>query len=387
MAPIEVAKKWDVEDLRSGKVKLPEYLRTKSDDEQRKEDEEIERMIIAEDQAKAKSAEGRFQQMFEAPEADEVKYWRLASFINFLLIGWTGTGGAYIFYLHLQNIKYIQLLEAYDGGNLVMAVMLICLICLIVSIYGLIVTLHAGFMSKRGRLKYVLYAYIGWDGAIIILLVASLIFVGAVYLLLPHILKTGFLVQMLKFKDDVDIQKGVHFLQMDNRCCGNDNYTEWFSIKFSKQITKTLLAFPKSCCNYDKAPKDQCVHNLSKLTPWTQGCLPILNEMVRESILSCLAVLGLSFLAKLAVMLLCMSNMQAVRNYEDLVMREREKMISRKERTERVAKRAKIEKHGLSLPPPPLQEQKGMFDSVMDNAKSSVKGVFSSAPAPTAGPQ
>lgn len=64
---------------------------------------------------------------------------------------------------------------------------------------------------------------------------------------------------MQKYKNDLNARELIHSLQADNRCCGNSNYTEWFSLDFSGEHRDTDIGFPSSCCDTVQYSKNDCV--------------------------------------------------------------------------------------------------------------------------------
>lgn len=85
---------------------------------------------------------------------------------------------------------------------------------------------------------------------------------------------------MVKYQKEVNVRNSIDAAQTELKCCGNYNYSEWYSVQWTDGTSKSDVAIPQSCCDTATAAAKgtSCVTQVPfgeaiKLTPLTTGCV------------------------------------------------------------------------------------------------------------------
>lgn len=113
-----------------------------------------------------------------------------------------------------------------------------------------------------------------------------------------------------KYGVDKEKTKAFDGLQHELKCCGNNNYTDWFSTPWEKTETKgnKTLVVPKSCCRGDqgKCVNYNLVNKNATADIYTDGCYNVVTGFMKKNMALIGGVaLGVSFLQLFGAALAC----------------------------------------------------------------------------------
>ncbi|ESO08222.1 hypothetical protein HELRODRAFT_169961 [Helobdella robusta] len=294
----------------------------------------------------------------------------LLSFINLAICAGNSYGLHILTRKHRRYVAYLSLLEGYDGGGFEYQIFYVMFSTAVVSAMGFLITNGKLFGSAKGLLRYMIYIYVGWSSAMLVVLVGTL---GVTYLLTfvtedlfqkdcPFIVKRGnklkgYRQAMLKFSTSLTIQRAIHKMHNVFKCCGFLNYSEWLEMTWSDKISRMDLGLPKSCCLPEAG--SQCVHlvtkqNTDKLTPIKVGCKAKLTSIMSKFLWRVIVFVGGSAIAIVLCIIVSMLSVKVIRDIDKLILEEKSrqmaiKWLMQKQKEEEEAMREKAERQRRQL--------------------------------------
>lgn len=123
------------------------------------------------------------------PSNFEGRGWLVMTFINGFVMLASICGSCGIKALHDKYFEKFTLLDSYDQGSFLSLIVFIYLTCAVISFMGILILCVAQNRNRRGRMRYMIYAYVGWTAALCVLLVGISIQCIAVIFAVPNLFK------------------------------------------------------------------------------------------------------------------------------------------------------------------------------------------------------
>lgn len=145
------------------------------------------------------------------------------------------TSGAYI-KLALQ--KFTNLVDDYNDNTLPFLLLGVGVTSAIFSFSGEALFYFSLDSGKREKLISVYYVYMTIEGLLSIFLVVAGVLC---YVHVDHLEEAfhgGLNNAMLKYKKHKEVKVDLDFLQIEYKCCGNKNYTDWFRMDWISEEYK-----------------------------------------------------------------------------------------------------------------------------------------------------
>ena len=111
------------------------------------------------------------------------------AFMNGFVMFASICGSCGIKFLHDKYFEKFMLLDSYDQGSFVSLIISVYLTCAVISFMGILILSVAQDRNRRGRMRYMIYAYVGWTAAVCVLLAGISIQCIAVTFAVPNLFK------------------------------------------------------------------------------------------------------------------------------------------------------------------------------------------------------
>ncbi|ESO08224.1 hypothetical protein HELRODRAFT_169963 [Helobdella robusta] len=281
------------------------------------------------------SAEDRLDEVGRNEVDRSEQIWQSVFFLNLFMIFLCPSGAFLITFEHSKVYDSLTLLDNYDDGSFFTLMLVVCIICCMVNIMGALITWVAINKARRGRMRYMIYAFVAWMAACIIILGTTLVQIFALFLSLATMFKDGFAMNMMLYGRVPEIAHKIHDFQIEGKCCGSFNYTEWFAITWSNIISKTTLNLPVSCCDLGNYTIDECIMESrfdrpQDLTVSNRGCVNTLEWYFKYILILSVCTMVTMFFMEFVIFMMSLINLPSIKSYENLLIEERIRMMMKR---------------------------------------------------------
>ncbi|ESN99175.1 hypothetical protein HELRODRAFT_162670 [Helobdella robusta] len=185
---------------------------------------------------------------------------------------------------HFEFGEYTQLFPEFKNAELTGELATFSGIMAFISIYGSLLYYIEDQPDYRQSTTIALQTFLIWDISLSLILFAFTFVVFYCYMTVDYIFDDGFFQVMADYQNKPELASLINSIQETYACCGNLNYTEWFYVQWTTEITAEIIAIPESCCNkvYAEFVNITCEWKTSyshiyKLIPYKIGCLDVIK--------------------------------------------------------------------------------------------------------------
>ncbi|ESO08223.1 hypothetical protein HELRODRAFT_169962 [Helobdella robusta] len=288
-----------------------------------------------------------FRVFYRLDEQNYPTLWTTQSYIHIVEAFVHLVAACFLVVLYLFSAKYVSLYEGYSGAYQDILMMALSASGTPISLLSGLLVCYSITQKRLGRCRFNIFFATG-SSAVLALssLILTAVSLGS-FLTAANIFKAGFYQNMKKFHADRSVKESIVQLQESFECCGNTNYTDWFTIGWSPSITASKVGLPLSCCK--RQGTNPCfefveLEELNSLTPYHEGCNgKVQTQYVTYTLISG-SLFALSFIIDILSTGLSYTNSKSALSHENLIFEDRMKIIPQKLRANRLmrAKRNKI---------------------------------------------